>query len=91
MQQSKSYEVGDVNGKREVSIESRFAIELSMGRCEVRQMKNEHASYWILINDQRYCGFETLQDAQFVITYFRASGCEDKLEIEADYEEENAS
>lgn len=54
-------------------------------------MKNEHASYWILINDQRYCGFETLQDAQFVITYFRASGCEDKLEIEADYEEENAS
>lgn len=54
-------------------------------------MSKEHALYWVLINDKRYCGFETLHDAQYVITYFRASGCEDKLEIEADYEGDQAN
>ena len=49
-------------------------------------MSKEHANYWVLVNDQRYCGFETLQDAQYVINFFRACGCEDKLEIEADYQ-----
>ena len=51
-------------------------------------MSNERTLYWMLINDQRYCGFETLEEVQYAIAYFKASGCKDKLDIEADYEAE---
>ena len=47
---------------------------------------SDQVIYWILLNDDRYFGAETFQEAQRLITIFRLMGCPDKLEIEADYE-----
>lgn len=55
------------------------------------QTNNEHASYWVLINNKRYCGFQTIVEAQNAIAFFQACGCKDRLEIEADYEIEQIS
>lgn len=46
----------------------------------------ERVMYWILLNNDRYVGSETFQEAQRLIAIFRIMGCPDKLEIEADYE-----
>lgn len=44
----------------------------------------ERVMYWILINGKRYVATENLKDAEFLIRYFKISGCKDVLEIEAD-------
>lgn len=46
---------------------------------------SEHATYWILLNGKQYIGLDTFAEAQYVMQFFRACGCKDKLEIEADY------
>lgn len=40
--------------------------------------------YWILINGKRYVATENLKDTEFLIRYFKMSGCKDDLGIEAD-------
>ena len=44
----------------------------------------ERVMYWILINGKRYVATENLKDTEFLIRYFKLSGCKDVLEIEAD-------
>lgn len=48
-------------------------------------MKSKKALlYWVCVNSKRYVGCETFSDAQFLIRYFKASGCTEQLEIEAE-------
>ena len=44
----------------------------------------ERVMYWILINGKRYVATENLKDTEFLIRYFKISGCKDVLEIEAE-------
>ena len=43
--------------------------------------------YWIVVNGERYCAFDNIKDAQFMIAYLKARGRMDKFTIEAVPEE----
>ena len=44
-------------------------------------------TYWIKVNGERYCFFESFKDAEFMIQYLKARGNTDELTIEAVLEE----
>ena len=45
--------------------------------------------YWIKVNGERYCSFDNVKDAQFMIKYLRARGNTDELTIEAEPVKDN--
>ena len=40
--------------------------------------------YWIVVNGERYCAFDNVKDAKFMIEYLKARGATEELTIEAD-------
>ena len=40
-------------------------------------------TYWIKVNGERYCSFDNVKDAQFMIEYLKARGNNDELSLEA--------
>lgn len=49
-------------------------------------MKND-VEYWVKVNGVRYLGVTSYSEAEFIVKYFKMSGCTDELEIEADVPE----
>ncbi len=40
--------------------------------------------YWVKVNGERYCSFDNVKDAKFMIEYLKARGAKEELTIEAD-------
>ena len=40
--------------------------------------------YWVKVNGERYCAFDNIKDARYMIDYLKARGTTDKLELMPD-------
>lgn len=39
--------------------------------------------YWIKVNGERYCSFDNIKDAEFMLQYLKSRGTSEELTLEA--------